>query len=626
MAAKKILVYADWIDLAGPKFMGVLNATSTKGREVYMFEYSQEWLDSKLSHIIDPDIQFSAGNQHQKDWKENFGVFLDSSPDRWGKMIMSRRESIYANMEGRVKRTLLPSDYLLGVYDGHRMGALRFKLDVDGDFVSRDKSMATPPWAFIRELENASKKIEEDDLNDTETLKWINMLIAPGSSLGGARPKASIVDTDGYLWIAKFPSTNDNINKGAWEMVVNELAKKAGLNIAEGQAQKFGSRYHTFLTKRFDRIQNGGRIHFASAMTMLGCVDGDSSQKSYLDLVMFLTQNGASPKKDMEELWRRIIFNICVKNTDDHLRNHGFLLTEKGWILSPAYDVNPNEIGAALTLNISEDDNSLDLDLALSVSEYFRLEQDQAKQIIDDVKKAVSGWQKSANQYGIPRQEQERMKSAFEMHLSSHEKLKQVPKEQNELDEKLSQLKKDLDAVDPNERIQKKLNDVTFLEIFDTWLSDLLRKLIPVAQKFNGFFSETRHNIFASNLGGLNFKDEDVEDIISRLRANFQKNKERINNEVKFNFSPFYMDHIHGGLKNISIQYGLKIDFLDKMYKISMDECNEQGTDRITDAVQIPERLLHKPLTEEEIDKLAKKMGEMILNNMNYQLQLNGIK
>jgi len=626
MAIKRILIYADWVGLQGPKHMGTLTATLLKGKESFAFEYSRTWLDSGFTQMLDPEFQLFSGMQYSRDEKENFGLFLDSSPDRWGKTIMERRESILTKMENRPVRKLLPSDFLLGVFDEHRMGALRFKLDENGPFLNDDRQMATPPFTSIRTLEEASKNLEEDNMDDQESLKWVNMLMAPGSSLGGARPKASVIDTTGYLWIAKFPSVNDRTNKGAWEMVVNELARKAGLDIAEGQAHKYGSNYHTFLTKRFDRTQTGGRIHFASAMTMLGCVDGESSQKSYLDLVWFLMQHGASPNKDMEELWRRIVFNICIKNTDDHLRNHGFLLTGKGWELSPAYDVNPNETGIGLTLNITEESNALDLDVALSVSELFRLDLTKAHQIIEEVKKAVRGWRKLTNQYGISRQEQERMQSAFEMALSEHEKRNQINTEPDELDRRLSKLKKELDIISTDERIQKRLNPATFFEIYDSWLSALLRRLIPVAQKFNQFFAQTRHGIFVTNIGGFNFTNEGAEDIIDRLRTDCQNSKDRINHEAHLDFSLWYMDHIHGGLKNISIQYDLKVDFLDKMYKISMDEYDELGTNKVTQAIQIPERLLHKLLTEEEIDDIAGKMGFMILNNMNHQLQLHGIK
>lgn len=233
--------------------------------------------------------------------------------------------------------------------------------------------------------------------------------------MGGARPKASVLDTKGELWIAKFPSKNDNRDIGAWEMVVHELALLAGLNVAESMTGTYYSRQHTFLTKRFDRNAKGERIHFASAMTLLGHTDGTNFQSgvSYLDLVEFISKNGANVESDLEELWRRIVFYICVRNTDDHLRNHGFLLTESGWVLSPAYDINPVETGTGLSLNISEKDNALHLDLAKEVAPYFRVSEKRANEIIEVVKKSVDQWRGVAEKYGISKSEHEIMAKAF---------------------------------------------------------------------------------------------------------------------------------------------------------------------------------------------------------------------
>jgi serine/threonine-protein kinase HipA len=237
--------------------------------------------------------------------------------------------------------------------------------------------------------------------------------------LGGARPKAGVLDNEKILWIAKFPSKNDNKDVGGWEMVVNDLAKSAGINVAESIIQKFSSKYHTYLTKRFDRTSSGERIHYASAMTMLGYNDGDNYNEgaSYLEIADFLTNNGANINNDLEELWRRIVFNIFVSNTDDHLRNHGFILTEKGWILSPAFDINPNEYGTGLSLNISLDDNSLNLDVPLEVVEFFRLNKERGLKIIDQVKRSVNRWQNVSNMYKLPKAEQELMASVFKKFL-----------------------------------------------------------------------------------------------------------------------------------------------------------------------------------------------------------------
>ncbi len=411
---KEILVYAHWQRLLKPARMGNLTVTPSKGKETFSFEYSDEWLKSGFSQMLDPDLQLYSGAYYPRGEKINFGIFLDSCPDRWGRVLMQRREAIIAKAEERKPKALLESDFLLGVFDEHRMGALRFKLHEDGLFLNDNKEMAAPPFASLRELEHASLQFEEDNTEDPEYLKWINMLVAPGSSLGGARPKASAVDTGNNLWIAKFPSKNDDKDVAAWEMVVKELAVKSGINIAQGNIQRFNNKYHTYLTKRFDRTEKGERIHFASAMTLLGHKDGeDSSGASYLELAEFITRHGASVEKDLEELWRRIVFSICVKNTDDHLRNHGFLLTANGWELSPAYDINPNEYGQGLSLNISLDDNALDTDLALEVAGYFRLENKTANKIIERITESVSSWREVSTRHKMSKAEQERMAEAF---------------------------------------------------------------------------------------------------------------------------------------------------------------------------------------------------------------------
>ncbi|MDQ2863065.1 MAG: type II toxin-antitoxin system HipA family toxin, partial [Bacteroidota bacterium] len=290
---KEILVYAHWQGFAVPKKMGLLTVTPAKSKETFSFEYTAEWLKSGFSQMLDPDLQLYSGAYYPRDEKVNFGIFLDSCPDKWGRVLMQRREAIIAKSEERKTKTLLESDFLLGVFDNHRMGALRFKLQEDGPFLNDIKELATPPFASLRQLEQASLKFEEDNIDDSEYLKWINMLIAPGSSLGGARPKASVIDTNKHLWIAKFPGKNDEKNVAAWEMVVKELALRAGINMAEGKIQKFKSRYHTYLTKRIDRTGKGERIHFASAMTLLGHKDGeDFSGASYLELAEFITKHG----------------------------------------------------------------------------------------------------------------------------------------------------------------------------------------------------------------------------------------------------------------------------------------------------------------------------------------------
>ncbi|MGI6573197.1 MAG: type II toxin-antitoxin system HipA family toxin [Fermentimonas sp.] len=416
MKRKEIFVYADWVGLGGPTLMGVLAVDVLKGKEIFSFEYSDEWLKSNHVYMLDPDLGFYPGPQYFRDEKSNFGLFLDSSPDRWGRVLMERREAILAKTENRQARKLRESDFLLGVYDLHRMGALRFKLEPEGDFLDNDKDYSAPPWTSIRELEHASLELEKNIEEDNpDMLKWIKLLMAPGASLGGARPKASVQDTTGALWIAKFPSKNDIIDIGAWEMLANDLARKSGIETAHAMIQKYNNRHHTYLTKRFDRTPTGERLHFSSAMTLLGYSDGMGAEEgvSYLELVEFIIQNGADVSADLKELFRRIVFSIAISNTDDHLRNHGFLLTENGWILSPAYDMNPDRHGMGLKLNISENDNSLDFNLALSMASYFRLTESDATNLINNIRTVVSDWERTANKYSIPKNEQALMKSAF---------------------------------------------------------------------------------------------------------------------------------------------------------------------------------------------------------------------
>jgi serine/threonine-protein kinase HipA len=393
--------------------MGTLSVVHTKGHHVVSFDYDKEWIRKGFAQSLDPDLQFYTGPQYLGKEKPNFSLFMDSSPDRWGKTLMDRREAILAREEHRKPNKLFEEDYLLGVYDAHRMGGLRFKVEGNDNFQHEDKGLATPPWTSIRELEQASLALENDKLKDKQALQWINMLIAPGASLGGARPKASVLDEKNHLWIAKFPSVKDTHNVGAWEMVVNELALQAGIRIAEGMMGQYNSEHLTYLSKRFDRTSDGARIHFASAVTLLGKTDGETGA-SYLHLAEFIMRQGASPDQDLEQLWRRVVFYIAIKNTDDHLRNHGFLLTDGGWELSPAYDVNPIYYGIGLSLNISETDNSLNFDIAREVAKYFRLTDAQATTIIGDTQKIVNRWPKLADKYKIPSKEQDLMSAAFE--------------------------------------------------------------------------------------------------------------------------------------------------------------------------------------------------------------------
>lgn len=413
---KEILVYSHPSTLQEPILMGTLSATVVRGKEIFSFEYSSDFLESDSVFEIDPNLRLYKGPQYLSEEERNFGIFLDSSPDRWGRVLMDRRKAIKARLEDRSPQRLMESDYLLGVFDESRMGALRFKADKNGPFLDDDPTHSTPPMTSLRELEHATQELEQDtSLDDKEYLKRLSLLIAPGSSLGGARPKASVKSEDDHLWIAKFPSKNDECDVGAWEYLIYKLAIKCKVDMAQSRAEKFYSDQTTFMTKRFDRDEKGNRHHFFSAMTLLGYQDGADAQAgvSYLELVELLHTRGANIADDLERLWRRIVFSICVSNTDDHLRNHGFILTNNGLILSPAYDINPNPKGYGLNLNIDEQDNRLDTDIALRVAHFFRLSDTKAKQIVNEIEQVVAGWKTEAEKLNISRREIEQMSSAF---------------------------------------------------------------------------------------------------------------------------------------------------------------------------------------------------------------------
>lgn len=409
---KNIFVYDDF-SADRPILMGILYVNVIKGGEAYSFEYDRGWLKkNRLALTLDPELMPYPGRQYPSG-KNIFGLFADASPDRWGRILMNKRERILAEKEGRKPSKLYDSDYLLGVYDKTRMGGIRFKSNLDGEFLSDDRETAAPPWASLRTLEEASRNFENDETGLSE--RWLNQLIKPGSSLGGARPKATVVDTKNQLWIAKFPSKNDENDTGAWEMVAHDLAALCGLNVPEARLEKFSPLGSTFLIKRFDRLENK-RVHFASAMTLLEKTDGASAAdgSSYLDIAAFIKSCGAQPKKDLVELWKRIVFNMAVTNTDDHLRNHAFIFTDKGWVLSPLYDVNPVPYGDELSLNVDNEDNSISIELAVQTSVKFGISKPDAETYAEDILKIVrDNWEKSANEYGLSRRKIEEMRPAF---------------------------------------------------------------------------------------------------------------------------------------------------------------------------------------------------------------------
>ncbi len=406
MADKKIYVYDSFFD--NETLLGTLYVNNVRGSETFSFEFDYDWLkNNECAAMIDPELSFILGRQYSN--KKMFGIFEDACPDRWGRLLIQKRENLLAKAQNRKPKKLLESDYLLGVDDYTRMGSLRFKLQIDGSFVSDDKDNSVPPWTSLRTLEEASRNFEKDDKHID---KWLNQLVKPGSSLGGARPKASVVDTEGNLWIGKFPSKNDEYDVCAFEKVANDLALLCGLNVPESKLEKFSKYGSTFLVKRFDRYKDK-RIHFSSAMTLLNKTDNESSS-SYLDLVGFIKENGSNPKEDLIELFKRVAFNIAISNTDDHLRNHGFIYEKDGFRLSPLYDVNPIPYGNELSLNIDNISGAKDFEFLLSTCNYYGLDKNKAKELIEDIVDIVeANFDKLCKTYGINRGQIEEIRSTI---------------------------------------------------------------------------------------------------------------------------------------------------------------------------------------------------------------------
>ncbi len=416
MATSKfdILVYADWFEISEPKLIGVLSAHQGKGRKTFSFSYDEKWLATEKPFLFDPDILWNKGQQFPVG-KSIFGVFNDAMPDTWGRTLMKRREAQIAKEENRIPKNLNDLDFLLGVNDESRMGGLRFKLQEKEPFLNNDNTRPTPPWSSISELQHGVSLLESEKDNK-EVRKWLGILLAPGSSLGGARPKANIVDKKGNLWIAKFPSKEDTIDKAAWEFLAYKLATKAGIEMAECKIERIAGKHFTFFTKRFDRVMNK-RVHFASAMTMTGNNEETikDNPPSYLDIAEFIQFNESNNTKELHQLWRRMVFTIAISNTDDHLRNHGFILGKKGWQLSPAYDINPSVDKDGLSLNIDTDSNALDFDLAKSVGDYFQLNEKKMDEILKEVSGVVKNWKTEATKIGIAKSEISLMSAAFKL-------------------------------------------------------------------------------------------------------------------------------------------------------------------------------------------------------------------
>lgn len=413
---EEVEVCIDLEHFGEPATMGWLRRQQARSDIVFSFEYARSWLERGDAFAFDPDLALVGGPQYPAAGRELFGVFLDSSPDRWGRILMQRREALRARREGRRPRALSEWDFLLGVHDETRLGALRFRPAPGLPFLDDDPQQPAPPIASLRKLQAASLAFEEHrDADDHPELeRWLSQLFAPGTSLGGARPKASVRDESGALCMAKFPSKKDTRDIGAWELVANRLAARAGITVPEARDLRLpGSSYTTFLSKRFDRTPGNGRVAFVSAMTMTQRLDGEPGA-SYLELVDLLQSHGAATAADCQQLWRRVVYSIMIHNTDDHLRNHGFFLDSTGLRLSPAFDLNPSIESRDLSLAINEVETRCDVSIALEAFGDYGLVQKDAVRIVNEVRKAVGLWRKEAQALGISRREQEEMAAAFE--------------------------------------------------------------------------------------------------------------------------------------------------------------------------------------------------------------------
>ena len=406
---RTLFVFADFDWMDGPMLVGELGYESLRGSDSYSFKFDNEWLNRFGNLFLSADINNYPGQQYTQPDRDIFGCFSDALPDRWGRLLLNRREQILAREEKRPVRKLSSFDYLMGIDDFSRMGGLRFKEEINGDFINSETTLRIPPLSDVRSLAAASMEVEKcEEQNQLPEKRWIQQLVHPSTSLGGARPKAGVMDSDGNLYIAKFPSRNDDYDVALWEHHSHLLAKAAGVNTASTSAIQAGEKYHALLSKRFDRLPDGRRKHFASALTLLGLTDGcdAKSGNGYLDIVDFIILNCRDVNENLRQLYRRVAFNIAIGNSDDHFRNHGFLLTPRGWTLSPAYDMNPtlNEYQALL---INSNTNQADLDVLLDSSDEYMIGKDEAKRIIDEVKTGVSQWKTIALRLGIAKREME---------------------------------------------------------------------------------------------------------------------------------------------------------------------------------------------------------------------------
>lgn len=416
---ERLLVYADFNWLNKPELVGELCYEKLRGSDSYAFKFDENWLSIHAGIKLSEDINNYPGMQYTQPGNDIFGCFSDALPDRWGRTLLKRREQIQASEEKRAVRSLSSFDYLMGIDDFSRMGGFRFKRELEGEYINVSPSLKIPPLTEIRELIHASQEVEKSEENDVlPEKKWITQLIQPGTSLGGARPKAGVLDEMGNLCIAKFPSKKDDYDTGIWEHFSHLLAQKAGIQVAQTRVLDGLGKYHTLLSRRFDRTDEAKRIHFASSMSLLGLKDGDNAQSGfgYLDIVDFIIQGCCDVEKNLHELYRRVAFNICIGNSDDHFRNHGFLLTPKGWTLSPAYDMNPT-LNEHQSLLINESSNKADIRVLLDSCESYMINKEEAEIIIQDVQAAVSKWENLAIQLQIPIRERNIFKDRFKLNL-----------------------------------------------------------------------------------------------------------------------------------------------------------------------------------------------------------------
>lgn len=415
---KKLYVYADFDWLDTPQLIGELSYDSVRGSETYGFSYDKEWVAKYGDVFLSEDLQNYPGIQYSRPERDIFACFSDALPDRWGRTLLNRREQIAASDEKRPVRRLTSYDYLMGIDDEARMGGFRFAETPGGKFINCEASLRVPPLASVRELMHAAHEIEvSEEKHLLPSKKWLAQLLHPGTSLGGARPKASVIDEDGRLTVAKFPSRKDDYDVALWEHFCHVMGRKAGINVAETRTI-MGEDYHILLSKRFDRTETGKRIHFASALTLLGLTDGDNASTGYgyPDIIDFIIRHGSNVEQNLEELYRRVAFYIIVGNSDDHFRNHGFLLTRKGWELSPAYDINPT-LSDNQSLLINHSTSESDLNVLLESAGDYMLSPEKARTIIDEVKSAMKPWRNEARKLGLPQRDIDLFAPRFDTRL-----------------------------------------------------------------------------------------------------------------------------------------------------------------------------------------------------------------